>query len=153
VSLYFDDYEGLDIGHTWRTGQHLVTMEDIETFARLTGDTHPQHIDPEYGRNSPYGALIGHGFLTVSIASGLVYRLGLDRDSAHAILDMSWRLPNPVLVGDALSVEVTLLDRRASGSKPDFGIVRRRYDVTTQGGTTVAMGEVVFMIRRRPPPR
>lgn len=149
MSLYFEDYEALEIGHVWQTERQQVTMDDIETFARLTGDTHPQHLDPEYGRNSPYGGVIAHGFLTVSIGSGLVYRLGLDKDSAHAILDMTWRLPSPVLVDDVLSVRVTLLDRRASASKPEFGIVRRRYEVMTQADTVVANGEVVFLIKRR----
>lgn len=149
MSLFFEDYEALEPGHRWQTESRLVPMEDIEAFAELTGDTHPQHVDLQYGRDSAYGTTIAHGFLTVSIASGLVYRLGLDRDSAHAILEMSWKLSNPVLPGDAISVTVTLMERRPSQSKPELGIVRRRYDIVNQSGIPVGRGEIVFMIKRR----
>lgn len=149
MSLFFEDYEALEPGHRWQTESRLVTMGDIEAFAELTGDTHPQHIDLQYGRESAYGTTIAHGFLTVSLASGLVYRLGLDRRSAHAILEMSWTLSNPVVPGDEIFVTVTLLERRASKSKPGLGIVRRRYEIVQQSGALVGFGEVAFMIKRR----
>ena len=149
MSLYIEDYEQLEPGHEWMTEPHTVTIDDIATFAQLTGDTHPQHVEPEYGVQSAYGTVIAHGFLTISIASGLVYQLGMDIDAAHAILDMNWRLPRPVVPGDILRVRVVLREVRRSQSKPEYGVVERRYEVLNQSGETVAEGNVVLMVKRR----
>ena len=46
---------------------YKVNQEDINTFATLTKDEDPFHIDPEWAReNSPLGTTISFGFLTRS---------------------------------------------------------------------------------------
>jgi acyl dehydratase len=51
---------------------HTVTQEQIDRFADVTGDNQWIHIDAERARNeSPYGTPIAHGFLTVSMLSGM----------------------------------------------------------------------------------
>ena len=148
MALFFEDYEALPIGHSWRSGKRAVTTEDIGSFASLTGDTHPQHIDADYGKASSYGSVIAHGFLTISLASGLVYRMGFDETAAHAILGMTWRLTNAVFPGDELHVVLTLTGRRASNKYPELGIVERRYDVKNQNDQIVAVGELSMLIKR-----
>jgi acyl dehydratase len=61
------DYTGHEIGTTnWLT----VTQERIQQFAEATGDSQWIHVDPERAqRESPYGATIAHGFLTLSLLS------------------------------------------------------------------------------------
>jgi len=45
----------------------------IDGFADLTGDTQWIHLDAERAkRETPFGATIAHGFLTVSLLSRLV---------------------------------------------------------------------------------
>jgi acyl dehydratase len=45
-----------------------ITQERIQQFADATGDHQWIHIDPERAqRESPYGATIAHGFLTLSL--------------------------------------------------------------------------------------
>lgn len=149
MPLFFEDYEAIEIGHAWRSASREITQDDILRFADLTGDTHPQHVDIAYGAQSAYGATIAHGFLTVSLAAGLIYRLGFDETAAHAILGLNWRLPRPVLPGDVIHVDLTLTARRASRTHPALGIVERRYDVRNQSGETVAVGDVAMLIKRR----
>jgi len=49
-----------------------VTQEMIDTFAKLTGDEQWIHVDVERARReSPYGATIAHGFLTLALISQL----------------------------------------------------------------------------------
>jgi acyl dehydratase len=49
-----------------------VTQEMIDTFAKLTGDQQCIHVDVERARReSPYGATIAHGFLTLALISQL----------------------------------------------------------------------------------
>ena len=50
-----------------------ITQEQIDKFAEVTGDRQWIHVDPERAkRESPYGATIAHGFLTVSMLSRLI---------------------------------------------------------------------------------
>jgi acyl dehydratase len=52
---------------------HLVTQQQIDQFAEVSGDHQWIHIDPERARReSPYGTTIAHGFLTVSLLSQLI---------------------------------------------------------------------------------
>ncbi|MFO0842871.1 MAG: MaoC family dehydratase [Gemmataceae bacterium] len=50
-----------------------VTQERIDAFAKATEDRQWIHCDPERARGeSPYGATIAHGFLTLSLLSHLL---------------------------------------------------------------------------------
>jgi acyl dehydratase len=50
----------------------VVTQERIQQFAEATGDRQWIHVDPERAqRESPYGATIAHGFLTLSLMNHL----------------------------------------------------------------------------------
>ncbi len=52
---------------------HTITQQQIDAFAGITGDHQWIHTDPERARReSPYGAAIAHGFLTVSLLSGMI---------------------------------------------------------------------------------
>ena len=47
-----------------------VTQERVDRFAEATGDFQWIHVDPERARReSPFGAPIAHGFLTLSLLS------------------------------------------------------------------------------------
>jgi acyl dehydratase len=61
---------GQDLGVTeW----HEITQDLINRFADTTGDHQWIHVDVERSkRESPYGACIAHGFLTVSLLPGLM---------------------------------------------------------------------------------
>ncbi len=53
-----------------------ITQEMIDRFAELTGDRQWIHIDVERARReSPFGAPIAHGFLTVSMLSRLLHEV------------------------------------------------------------------------------
>ncbi len=52
-----------------------VTQEKVDTFAEATGDHQWIHVDVERAKaESPYGAPIAHGFLTLSLIPGLSKR-------------------------------------------------------------------------------
>lgn len=47
-----------------------MTQERVDLFAQATGDHQWIHVDPERARrDSPFGAPIAHGFLTLSLLS------------------------------------------------------------------------------------
>lgn len=50
-----------------------ITQEQVNLFAQATGDHQWIHVDPERARQGPFGAPIAHGFLTLSLLSGMAY--------------------------------------------------------------------------------
>jgi acyl dehydratase len=89
---------GQEIGPSeWRT----VTQEDINTFAGLSGDHQWIHVDVERARSeSPFGATIAHGNLTLSLVDG--FRDELISSTGFALgVNYGWnkiRFPAPVPV-------------------------------------------------------
>jgi acyl dehydratase len=49
----------------------LVSQEQINQFAELTGDAQFIHVDPIRAAATPFGGTIAHGFLTLSLLAGL----------------------------------------------------------------------------------
>ncbi|MBX2841096.1 MAG: MaoC family dehydratase [Flammeovirgaceae bacterium] len=45
------------------------TQEDVEAFARLSGDNNPVHLDPEFASKTIFKQPIIHGFLSASVFS------------------------------------------------------------------------------------
>jgi acyl dehydratase len=64
------DFVGREIAVTdWLT----ITQDRIDRFAEATGDQQWIHVDRERAqRESPYGATVAHGFLTLSLLSHFV---------------------------------------------------------------------------------
>ena len=51
-----------------------ITQDQINTFAKLTGDEQWIHTDPEMSaKHSPYKKTVAHGFFILSLASKLCY--------------------------------------------------------------------------------
>ena len=46
-----------------------ISQEQVEAFARITGDNNPIHLDKEYAANTIFKKRIIHGFLAGSIFS------------------------------------------------------------------------------------
>jgi len=71
-----------------------ITDEDILTFARLTGDHNPLHVDADYARTSNYQRRIVHGAFQVGLASAL---LGMHLPGKKALLGtINSRFPSPL---------------------------------------------------------
>jgi 3-hydroxybutyryl-CoA dehydratase len=69
----FDDwYDDLRMNEVFHTEITSLSAEDVRTFADLTGDHHPLHLDPDYGAQSIFGRNIAHGMLVLSRGMGTV---------------------------------------------------------------------------------
>lgn len=102
------------------TGQELgvsswVTIDQamIERFAETTNDHQWIHVDIERARReSPYGATVAHGYLTLSLIAGLSYEIGTrPRGTAAAFnygLDRV-RFLAPVRAGSRVRLRSTLV--------------------------------------------
>ena len=103
------DYVGREIATTdWLP----VTQERILQFAEATGDRQWIHVDPERARReSPYGATIAHGFLTLSLMSHFMREAiqlpGNVRQTINYGLNRV-RFPAPVRAGEKIRARVRL---------------------------------------------
>jgi acyl dehydratase len=115
----------------WRT----VTQEDIDAFARLSGDDQWIHVDVERARNeSPFGTTVAHGNLTLSMIDGM--RRELVESSGFKLgVNYGWnrvRFPAPVPVDSRLrcSSEVMSVDDVGGG----WVQVATKFTVEIEGG-------------------
>jgi len=71
-----------------------IHEEDILSFARLTGDHNPLHVDADYARTSNYQGRIAHGAFQVGLASAL---LGMHLPGKKVLLGtINSRFPSPL---------------------------------------------------------
>jgi acyl dehydratase len=88
-----------------------VTQEQINDFARATGDHQWIHVDVERAtKESPFGGPVAHGYLTISLAPALLPQLLVVENSSKTVnygID-KMRLPSPVPAGSRvrLSAEI-----------------------------------------------
>ena len=64
-------YDQISVGDT-AAFRHTIENEDMELFARLSGDTNPLHCDETYAKGTKYRGRIVHGMLASSLFSQLV---------------------------------------------------------------------------------
>ncbi len=50
-----------------------VSQDRINQFAEVTGDHQFIHVNPELAAQTPFGTTIAHGYLTLSLLSGMAY--------------------------------------------------------------------------------
>lgn len=91
-----------------------VTQDRIRQFADATEDRQWIHVDPERATlESPYGAAIAHGFLTLSLASYFIKQAVEIRHGVRLAINYGLnrvRFPAPVRDNTNIRARVTLLN-------------------------------------------
>jgi acyl dehydratase len=146
AGLYFEDFK---VGATFRTPTHLVTADEIEQFARLTGDDNPLHVDPEIARSAGFPDVIAHGLLVQSLALGLIAELGVMRSTTIALLSSEARFLAPTVAGDGIHVDLRITHKRLA-RRGDRGLLWRRAVVINQKDKVVLESRFVNLMRVRP---
>lgn len=95
-------YEEIAVGSVY-SFEHTITEKDVADFARLTGDRSPLHIDPEFGKKTPYGKNIVHGMLVASFFSTIVGMYCAGKESVYLSQTALFKLP--VSIGDRIMIE------------------------------------------------
>jgi 3-hydroxybutyryl-CoA dehydratase len=132
--------EDLEIGME-AAHERVVTGSDIETFAELSGDNNPVHLDADFAARSPFKARIAHGMLTASFISTV---LGTKLPGYGCIyLSQTLRFKAPVKIGDTVRAlaRVTSLDRDRRRAGLDCSV--------SVGGKVVLEGEALVLVPSR----
>lgn len=51
----------------------VLTQQDFNRFADLSGDHNPIHVDPDYSAATRFGATVSHGMLLFTVLRGLIH--------------------------------------------------------------------------------
>lgn len=145
--LFLEDFF---VGQVFDTDSRSLSAGDIQAFAELTGDRNPLHTDADFAAASPFGQVIGHGLLGISILVGLFEDAGIFSGTALAFLGIQdWAFLVPIVAGDDLRARMTIDGVRRSKSDPSRGIVTRRYELFNQDETLVQSGITTVLLRAR----
>lgn len=109
-------FDEIEIGQRWVTKGRTITEADVVNFAYLSGDWHSIHTDQEYAAGTSFGQRIAHGFLVLSIATGMV---PARRETVLALYGLDRvRFTAPVFIGDTIHLEMTAVERRSATTAP-----------------------------------
>ncbi|HCT64978.1 MAG TPA: enoyl-CoA hydratase [Lachnospiraceae bacterium] len=118
-----------------------ISESDVYTFAGLTGDINPVHLNSEYAKTTRFGERIAHGMLTASFFSTIVGMLIPGVDAIY--LGQTCKFLLPVKFGDTITAkgEVTKV-------VPEKRIAYMRTTVVNQRGELVIDGEATVMANK-----
>lgn len=125
------NYIGKELGCSdWLT----IDQERINLFAEATGDFQFIHVDPVKAANTPFGATIAHGFLTLSLIPQLMGDLLVLPQGMKMVINYGLdtvRFVQPVLVNSRVRLKVELTD--ATEKKPGQWLLKATTTMEIEG--------------------
>ena len=141
-------FEDVIVGEVSDIGSHTFTAEEIKRFASAF-DPQPFHIDEAAAAASHFGRLCASGWHTLAVWMRLNVRRLQQRAGEQAAAGVkSARLGpspgfeqlkwlRPVYAGDSVSFTTEVVAKRASRSRPGWGLVSMRSMGRNQAGEDV----------------
>ncbi|MGD9649357.1 MAG: MaoC family dehydratase [Dongiaceae bacterium] len=112
--LYFED---LTVGMS-ATASNTVSEADIVSFAKISGDTNPVHLNEDYAKKTMFKTRIAHGILTASFISAV---LGTKLPGPGSIyLSQNLKFKAPVKIGETVRTQVTVAELNAEKKRVTF---------------------------------
>lgn len=130
-------YDEIEVGQTARLVRTL-TLDDVQAFAAVSGDTNPAHLDPDYASATLFHGVIGHGMWGGALISSLLGTVFPGPGTIY--LEQSLRFSRPVRIGDTLDVAVTCTAKHDEKKTVDLDCV-----LTNQKGEKVLSGVACVM--------
>jgi acyl dehydratase len=139
-TLYLEDIEP---GARWQSPARTVTESDIISFAGMTGDFDPLHVDHEFAAETPYGKPIAHGLLGLSFMAGLSSNYPRMRTLAFVRIE-DWQFQKPIYVGDTIHAITEVESITPRGRRSGEVVWCRR--LINQRGESVQSGRLVTLV-------
>ncbi|CAN0490972.1 unnamed protein product, partial [Phaeothamnion confervicola] len=144
---YWEDFKpGLVFEH----GPRRLPRDEMVAFA-AEFDPQPMHLDEVAARDTMLGGLAASGWYVCCILMRMCVDAFVGESSsmgAPGVEEVKWLLP--VRPDDELSLRATVLETRASKSRPDMGLVRYEFELFDKGGRRVMTLTTSLMMGRRP---
>lgn len=119
-------------------GQHsektiLVSDDLIDSFATLSGDRCPIHVDDGFAQSRGYRSRIAHGALLAALVSGII---GMELPREHGVLQqIQLSFHNPCYAGDTIRIRVEVKELIES-----VQTILMRVSIRNQAGQLIAKG-------------
>lgn len=137
----------LRIGDAVESAEREVTLDDIDVFARFTGDTFYAHMDEESAAANPFfPGRVAHGYLLVSWAAGLFVDPAPGPVLANSGLE-NLRFVTPVSPGDRIRVALTA-KQITPRETDEYGEVRWDAVIRNQDDEVVAQYDVLTLVAK-----
>lgn len=144
---YFEDYVA---GSVSVYGPIEVEEAEVISFASRF-DPQAMHTDPERAAAGPFHGLIASGWHTAALMMRLFVG-GFISEVASlpspGVDELRWL--KPVRPGDRLTLRVTIVEARASRTKPDRGLVISQMEAINQDDAAVCTMRAMNLVSKRP---
>ena len=116
----------------------IFTEQEVLTFAEVTTDKNPAHVDKEYASKSMFGKQIVHGMFVGSLFSAI---FGVRMPGLGSIyIKQSFKFTKPVYFGDEITAKATVKEIKLDRNRVVFDCL-----AVNQNGDTVIVGEAEIM--------
>jgi 3-hydroxybutyryl-CoA dehydratase len=124
------DKLGVKIGHK-TSHSRTISEQDINTFAELSGDFNPVHVNEEYAKKTFFKGRIAHGTISIGLLSAAMAKL----PGLPIFLGQDIKFLKPVRIGDTITATAEVIDMRH-----DKSILTLRNSCTNQNGELIIDG-------------
>ncbi len=152
-------FEDIEIGQSFELGSCVFTADEIITFAR-SFDPQPFHMDEAAAKASSFGWLAASGWHSAAVwmatmvthrrrqlaafGPGQAPRLG----PSPGFKNLKWS--KPVFAGDRITYRSEVTDKRASSSRPQWGLFFHHNTGVNQNGDEVFSFDGCVFVERKP---
>lgn len=119
--------------------EKVFTDEDVRTFAKISLDTNPVHLNEEYAQNTIFKGRIIHGFLSGSLISAIIGTIMPGEGTIYLNQTMNFR--KPVRIGEKIKATVEIV-----GIKKEKNIMTLNTYCENERGELVIEGSAVVKI-------
>ena len=148
AGLWFEQFTiGQEFEHEIR---RTVTEADNVWFCGATYNPAAIHIDAEYCKGTEFGKPLVNSVFTLGLVIGLSVQ---DTTLGTTIANLGMndvRFPKPVFAGDTIRAKTTVLESRASQSRPGAGIITFHHQGFNQRGEEVLTFTRQALMLRKP---
>jgi 3-oxoacyl-[acyl-carrier protein] reductase len=121
-----------------------ISANDVDDFAKLTGDTNPLHMDDDFAFRTQFHRRVVHGMLLASYVSSLVGMQCPGPGALWSQQNFRWKLP--VFIGDRIQLSLCVTHKSTGSRTLTIGV-----KAMNQDGKVVMEGEgVVSVLEERP---
>jgi len=146
-------FEELQVGDQIITEKRLITSEDIDKFADLSGDHFYAHLKETDFSGTMFDRQVAHGYFIMSAAAGLFVD---SREKNPVLLNYGideLRFTKPVYPGAEIHIKFTCKEKIPQDQKDDTeiprGIVRWLVEMIDETNEQVGIATILTMVKRK----
>ena len=132
-------YDELSVGQS-ATYTRQVTDADVMSFAKITGDFNPVHVDEAAAAKSRFGGRIAHGMLSAGLVSAAIANTLPGPGAIY--LGQTMKFTAPVRIHDTITVTLAVTELLSKNRVKLSTVCRNQNgDMVLDGEATILMDE------------